>query len=124
MIELLSVLGMSSGSSAATGIVGLFSAMMAAFYGAFMLLYCVIILFALITFVFWIWMLIDALSRKNYDTENERLLWCLVVFLGHWLGALIYFFLVKKKKDPPTSSVSATKPEVKPATTVKPEVKK
>lgn len=131
MIE-LSNLVMSS--AAAGGIVALFSALMAAFYGAFILLYCVMIIFSLVVFVFWIWMLIDALSRKNYDTENDRFLWCLIVFLGSWIGALIYYFLVKKKKDPPKVTPSSpsptkqevtspTKSEVKPTTAVKPTTK-
>lgn len=93
--------------AAATGIMGL----MAGFYGVMMVFYCLILLVALIGFLFWLWMLIDALSRKNYDTDNERLLWCLVVFLGSWIGAVIYYFLVKRKKDnePPTPVKEAKK---------------
>jgi len=96
----------SASSGAATGILGL----MAGFYGVMMVIYCVIILVALAGFVFWVWMLIDALSRKNYDHENDRLLWCLVVFLGSWLGALLYFFLIRQKKG---SGMASSPPDTK-----------
>ena len=41
--------------------------------------------------IFWIWMLVDALV--NEPTTNEKLLWFLVIFLLHFVGALIYFFV-------------------------------
>jgi hypothetical protein len=50
-------------------------------------------LLGLLGFAFWLWMLIDCLQRKFKD----KLIWVLVlVFLGP-LGALLYFFLVKKR---------------------------
>ena len=114
MINVLSpvVAAASDGEAVATGLLGIFGAIYAIFVGAIFLFYCLIIIFALVSFVFWIWMLIDALSRKNYDTENERLLWCLVVFLGHWIGAVIYYFIVKKKKEVvlPAEESTPTKP--------------
>ncbi|MBU1119010.1 PLDc N-terminal domain-containing protein [Patescibacteria group bacterium] len=48
--------------------------------------------------VFWIFMIIDAAKRK-YKTENDQLLWILVVVLTGWIGALIYYFMVKRKED-------------------------
>jgi len=67
-----------------------------------MLIYCLFFIVAIIAVIFWLWMLIDALSRKNYDTENEKLLWCIIILLGNWIGGILYFFLVKKKKDKET----------------------
>jgi hypothetical protein len=46
---------------------------------------------ALAATIFWVWMLIDVLA-SNKDT-NEKILWFLVVFFLHLLGALIYFFV-------------------------------
>ena len=41
--------------------------------------------------VFWLWMLVDVLvSRK---TTNEKILWFLVVFFLHFIGAVVYFFV-------------------------------
>ena len=54
--------------------------------------------FALIIFliVFWILMIIDAAQRK-FKTDGEKIAWILIlVFLG-WLGAIIYYFVIKKK---------------------------
>ena len=41
--------------------------------------------------IFWIWMLIDCLV-SNMPT-GEKILWFLVIFFTHLLGALIYFFV-------------------------------
>jgi hypothetical protein len=56
-------------------------------------------LFGLLGFlltVFWIWMLIDAL--KNEPTTGEKLLWFLVIFLLHFIGALIYYVFRKSRR--------------------------
>lgn len=47
-------------------------------------------------FAFWIWMLVDCIQRKM--TENEKILWILVIIFGSFIGALIYFFMMKNKK--------------------------
>lgn len=57
-----------------------------------------ILLFALVifSFVFWILMIIDCAKRKGLS-DGERVAWILVlVFLGA-IGAVIYYFAVKKK---------------------------
>jgi hypothetical protein len=46
--------------------------------------------------IFWIYMIIDAIKRK-YKHENEKIVWILVVVLLGILGALIYYFAVKRK---------------------------
>jgi hypothetical protein len=53
----------------------------------------VIVIWALVILatVFWIWMLIDALV--NEPTTNDKILWFLVIFFLHFIGALIYFFV-------------------------------
>jgi len=43
--------------------------------------------------VFWVWMLIDALVNER--TTEEKLLWFLVVFLLHFIGAIIYYVVRK-----------------------------
>jgi hypothetical protein len=43
----------------------------------------------LLASIFWIWMIIDVLT-SNMET-GEKVLWFLVVFLLHLLGAIIYF---------------------------------
>jgi hypothetical protein len=47
-------------------------------------------------FVFWIWMLIHAITNKGL-TDTEKIVWVLVVLFLHVLGALIYFFVGRSK---------------------------
>ena len=47
-------------------------------------------------FVFWIWMLIHAITNNGL-TGTERVVWVLVVFFLHFLGALIYYFVGRPK---------------------------
>lgn len=54
------------------------------------ILLCVLVL-GLLAFVFWIWMLVDAIKNPRLDS-TQRVIWVLVIFFLHALGALIYFF--------------------------------
>ncbi len=59
---------------------------------------------ALLLFVFWLWMIRDCLSRPVYDfrllfTQNrqyEKWIWIGIVFLTGWVGALAYFFVIRR----------------------------
>ena len=55
---------------------------------------CLFWVLALLASLFWLWMLIDALM--NEPTTNEKILWFLVIFFLHLLGALIYYFVRKR----------------------------
>ncbi len=46
--------------------------------------------------VFWIWMLIHAITNKGL-TDTEKVIWVLVILFLHVLGALIYFFVGRPK---------------------------
>jgi hypothetical protein len=50
-----------------------------------------LIILGIIASIFWIWMLIDCLTSNRPTTE--KLLWLLVIFLLHLLGAIIYFVI-------------------------------
>src|SRR5579859_173932 len=41
--------------------------------------------------IFWIWMLVDCAQNKSLS-ENNKLVWILVIVFTHFIGALIYFF--------------------------------
>lgn len=43
--------------------------------------------------IFWLWMLIDALA--NEPTTERKILWFLVIFFLHFIGAFIYLFVGK-----------------------------
>lgn len=49
---------------------------------------------AILTTIFWIFMLIDAAKRK-FKNENEKVVWILVLALTGILGAVIYYFAIK-----------------------------
>lgn len=51
--------------------------------------------FAIGVFVLWLLMLIDAIKRQ-FPNENDKLLWVLVIIFAGWIGALIYYFVVKR----------------------------
>lgn len=48
--------------------------------------------------ILWIWMLIDA-TRREFPKSDEKVVWILVLVLAGIMGAVIYYFLVKRKLD-------------------------
>jgi len=55
---------------------------------------------AILLFIFWIFMLVDSIKRK-YRSENDKIVWVLVIIFTGFIGAIIYYFAVKvddKKK--------------------------
>ena len=48
--------------------------------------------------VFWIWMLVDCLVKEPSDT-NDKLLWALIIFFGHLLGALLYVLVRRPERQ-------------------------
>lgn len=65
--------------------------------GLFMI---VIWIIGILATIFWIWMLIDCLTSAMPGTE--KILWFLVIFFLHILGALIYFFVKRSSGNRPT----------------------
>jgi uncharacterized RDD family membrane protein YckC len=54
------------------------------------------VVIVVLCFVFWIWMLVDAIKNPNLNS-TEKVVWVLVVVFLHVLGALIYFLAGRKK---------------------------
>ena len=52
-------------------------------------------LIALGAFVFWIWMLVDAI-RNDRISGWARVGWAALIWFTHWVGALFYFFLARR----------------------------
>jgi len=50
----------------------------------------------LLAFVFWIWMLVHAITNRGLG-DGEKIAWVLVIVFLHFLGALIYFIVGKPK---------------------------
>jgi len=58
----------------------------------------VLLIFAILFLgsIFWIWMLVDAIISRTLP-DNEKILWVLVIFFTHFIGALIYFFVGRRR---------------------------
>lgn len=52
---------------------------------------CVFGLIGLAVFIFWLWMLIDCLTRSFEG--SEKIVWALVIIFLGIIGALVYFFV-------------------------------
>ena len=70
----------------------------AAVIGILLILYFAFIIFSIAFGIFstiiWIIMLIDAIKR-DYKNENDKILWILVIALTGFVGAIIYYFVIK-----------------------------
>ena len=44
----------------------------------------------------WIWMLVDCIKRK-FKKDDEKIIWLLVIILVQAIGAIIYYFVIKRK---------------------------
>ena len=53
--------------------------------------------FGLAALAFWIWMLVEVLTRET-DEGNSRLVWALVIVFTHWIGALIYLLARRQER--------------------------
>jgi len=60
-------------------------------------LFLLAVALGIFSFVFWILMIIDAAQRKSLS-DGERIAWILVLVFVGIIGAIIYYFAVKKGK--------------------------
>jgi|GEM_PF-5243120 len=72
-----------------------------ALLGVFVLL---ILLFMLGLFVFWLVMLVDALTRQNWPSEETKIISIIILIASlvmqiWWLAALLYYFIIKRPLD-------------------------
>ena len=51
----------------------------------------------LLSFAFWIWMLVDCLNRR-FKKDNDKLAWIIVLVFLAQVGAVVYYFMIKRKK--------------------------
>lgn len=68
--------------------------MTGAFIGGMIFLILLAIALAVFLFVFWIKMIIDC-AKRNFKGDSEKVVWILVIVLLGFLGAAIYYFVVK-----------------------------
>lgn len=65
------------------------------FFGSFMFLF---MLAGAASFIFWLMMLLDCVKR-DFAKPNDKVIWVLVIIFIQAIGALIYYFVVKKKSQ-------------------------
>lgn len=66
---------------------------------AFVLLIGGLILAGIALFALWLWMLVDcAQAPEPPGDSNHRLVWILILVFTGWIGALLYFFLVRRPR--------------------------
>lgn len=53
------------------------------------------IIIAILFLIFWIFMIIDCAKRK-FMQDWEKILWILIMIFGTWIGAIVYFFVIKQ----------------------------
>ncbi|MEK6927164.1 MAG: PLDc N-terminal domain-containing protein [Nanoarchaeota archaeon] len=59
----------------------------AAFAGAWLLV-------GILLLAFWIWMIVDC-AKRSFKNDAEKIIWLVVIVLGQWVGALVYFIVVR-----------------------------
>lgn len=52
----------------------------------------------LLATAFWFWMLVDCIVNKSLR-DAQKVLWFLLIFFTHILGAIVYFFIGRPKKN-------------------------
>ena len=65
------------------------------FFGIVALLIFSIAAVVILSMVFWVCMLIYCATRE-FKNSNDKVVWILIIILLHFLGALIYWGVVKK----------------------------
>lgn len=64
--------------------------------GIFGSIFIVLFIIALLATIFWIYMLVDCLKRK-FKNDTDKVLWAVVIFFLHFVGAVVYYFAVKRE---------------------------
>jgi uncharacterized BrkB/YihY/UPF0761 family membrane protein len=70
----------------------------ASIFGLFFLVWLFLMIAGILLTIFWIFMIVDVAKRK-FKNENDRIVWILVVVLANWIGAVVYYFVVKNKSN-------------------------
>jgi len=55
------------------------------------------LVFGAIYLIFWLWMLIDAITATHLS-GTEKLIWVLVIIFLPCLGSVLYFFLGRRRR--------------------------
>lgn len=71
---------------------------MGGFFLLWLTFYALIFGVVVASLVIWILMLVDV-AKRDFESENDKIIWVLIVALTGIIGAIIYYFTVKKPED-------------------------
>ena len=74
-------------------------------FGAFGVMWLLMLGLSVGVTVLWVWMLVDAAQRQFKD-DNTRLMWVLIIVLAGWVGAAVYYFVGRKEGVMPEGPAS------------------
>ncbi len=85
-------------------------------------------LIGILAFIFWVWMIVDCLSRLPYDfrllftTQHkyEKWIWLGVVILAFPVGSIVYFFIIRQPSQQISPLSSVPKPPAPPERPLRP----
>ena len=60
------------------------------------LMWLLIVALGILAFIFWILMLVNAITNSRLS-GTEKIVWVLVIIFLHFLGALIYYLVGRKQ---------------------------
>lgn len=66
------------------------------FFSGFFIIIIWVIIISILLFIFWIFMIVDC-AQREFKNPNDKVLWILIIVLVHWIGAIIYYFVVKRQ---------------------------
>jgi len=76
----------------------------------FLVIWLLAMAVGLFLFIFWIIMIIDVFKRTNWKQESDKTLWIILVIILGYLGAIIYYFAVKRPLDSKSPAPVASAP--------------
>jgi len=68
-------------------------------FGAFLLFFIFMIIICIASFVIWLILLIDCIKRTNYNKLDDKTIWILLLVFTGIIGAIIYYFMIKRPLD-------------------------
>ena len=48
----------------------------------------------LLFLIFWIWMIVDV-AKRTFRSDIEKIVWLLIVVLANFVGAFVYFIVIR-----------------------------
>ena len=77
----------------------------------FLLVWFLAVVCSLALTAFWVWMLVDCLTKMD-NSGQDKLIWIVVIVFTNFMGALIYYCVQRPKNQAETWQYTDKKPSV------------